>query len=139
MGFDPSFCGFGACSSAPSIAPLAPPPPPVVPSKRPLEPPVLPPGPPPLAPPKAALDDSSVPSSLPVFTLPAGFQFECSGDAGLDASLLPPPPRAAAPLRDPRRAALERFRDKRWPLAGLMREEGGVFAFIDAVRQRNRS
>lgn len=36
---------------------------------------------------------------------------------------------------DPRRAKL-RFKDPKFPLAGLMREEGGVFAFMDYMKSR---
>ena len=35
--------------------------------------------------------------------------------------------------QDPRRAKFT-IRDKRFPMAGLMREDGGVFAFMDSVR-----
>lgn len=39
------------------------------------------------------------------------------------------------PQIDPRRAKL-RFKDPKFPAAGLMREEGGVFAFMEYMRSR---
>jgi hypothetical protein len=52
----------------------------------------------------------------------------------LPPSRLPLPP---PPTEDPRRAALK-FRDPRFPMAGAMREEGGVFAFMDTIRAERR-
>jgi len=41
---------------------------------------------------------------------------------------------AAVADADPRRAGCERYRSKWCPLAGLMREEGGVFGYVDPLR-----
>jgi len=41
---------------------------------------------------------------------------------------------AAVADADPRRAGCERYRSKWCPLAGLMREEGGVFGYVDPRR-----
>lgn len=57
---------------------------------------------------------------------------------------LPPPippllplPQPPPPAEDPRRAALK-FRDPRFPMAGAMKDEGGVFAFMDTIRAERR-
>lgn len=45
-----------------------------------------------------------------------------------------PPPHAEALDRDPRRAGCERLRTPWCPMAGLMREDGGIHGWLDAQR-----
>ena len=51
------------------------------------------------------------------------------------------PPQAAAPAvkDDPRRDACLRWRTAWCPLAGLMRDEGGVFAWLDGQNQHRKT
>ena len=52
----------------------------------------------------------------------------------LDSLLMPPPPPRPPPSPpDARRAGLKR--DAQFPLAGLLREEGGIFAWLDNTKR----
>lgn len=77
-------------------------------------------------------------------------EFNVPVPASAPALLLPPPPLPLplppplipelVPVRlEPRvdaRREKFKFRDPKFPMAGLMREEGGVFAFIDSMKAR---
>ena len=113
------------------LLPLLPPLPPL-----PLAPSLPLPPPPPLLPPRP---DDSVPSSLPLFTLPADFAF-ASSDSAMYESVEPQTTTTTAydPDADPRRREFAKHRSAKFPLAGLMRTDGGVFGFLDDQRRRRR-
>ena len=123
--FDPSLCGF---ASAPS-APVQPVQPAVLPQKRQLETPDQPHE---RATAFKQRDDPSLwcGGGLNIAATPA------TPTIGPTALPEPPPLLPFLPqshMEDPRRAKFK-IRDKRFPMAGLMREDGGVFSFMDSVR-----
>jgi hypothetical protein len=139
--FDPSAC-FGAYEPATFVSP--PEPPPKVPrvdhptSWVPLAP----------TPPTIAADDG-VPSSLPVFVLPPLLPQTQSPFFNVpDEPYVPEPVAAIERLHlpendndddDPRRIAVLRYRSPWCPRAGLMRDDGGIFKWLDAQRDHPRT
>jgi len=82
------------------------------------------PPPPPPPPSQLGQADGSIPQSLPVFVLPAGFFAEQPSSSS----------HAHDPVdhhADPRRRKFRK--ESKFPLSGLLREEGGVFGFLDRV------
>ena len=141
--FDPSLCGFASAPSTPSSA--APPPPPpapaVLPQKRSLEA---------LSEAPKQRDDPSLWCGGGIFVKETPTTPATPATPATSAMLmlpplpLPPPmppllprPQLPPPTEDPRRAAFK-CRDPRFPMAGAMREDGGVFAFIDRVSAERR-
>ena len=70
--------------------------------------------------------------SLPLFVLPPGFAFDGSSSGAPPSA----PAVTVATGHDARREKIDEHRSKTFPMAGLMREEGGVFAFLDKQRAR---
>ena len=88
--------------------------------------------------------DESVPQTLPLFTLPDGFamaehnQTQMRGGDVFDVVptlRLPTDDSVVVETPDPRREKCMKYRNPRFPLAGLMREQGGVYAFMDLHRK----
>jgi len=84
---------------------------------------------------RAASDSSGVPSTLPVFSLPlpeiptpSPYDPFAPGSHG-EAE-------ATNALVDSRRAKFKT--DKKFPLAGILREDGGIFAWMDAQKKNKK-
>lgn len=116
--FDPSLCGFATMPSAP-VQPVQPA---VLPQKRQLQTPDQP------------------HERATAFKQRDDPSLWCGGSLNINATQAMPaigPTALPEPPEDPRRAKFT-VRDKRFPMAGLMREDGGVFAFMDTIRAERR-
>lgn len=87
--------------------------------------------------PPPAQQSTPVPSQLPAFNMPpmrptSPPRFFFPEDA-LDNERSPAPPLERPPPRDER---FMKFRDPKFPLAGIMREEGGVLEWMAANKKR---
>lgn len=84
---------------------------------------------------RAASDSSGVPSTLPVFSLPLP-EIPTSSPYDPFASDSHGETEAKNALVDIRRAKFKT--DKRFPLAGILREDGGIFAWMDAQKKNKK-